>query len=262
MTLRTPFERLQTPLRTVFEPASNALRTGFERCASHTPHTPLEPLRALFGSAVGLVLVSQKERKARWHGPPWGPVDKPMAALTGASGDTPADLETLGAGMRSRSGALMATYPTDEQAAEERTAVELFTAASSGRLRSNERYRASRPRLVGFIILDTRSVRDRPLCCGRDFRLICKWWGMRQRPVIDIRQTAGSRKTAKLIEPRRRRSFEVHASGRNFLHERCQRCFAASGVVVHRLRQLLRGGGEVAMERIAEFVQIAHIALK
>ena len=148
--------------------------------------------------------------------------------------------------------------------------MELFRAASSRRLRSNERYRASRPWLVAFIILDTqtgrdcpvRRCRDRPLCCGRDFRLIRICWVMKQRPVIDIRQTAFCRKTAKLIEPRRRRSFEFHAAGRNFLHERRQRRLTASGVVVHRLRQLLRGGSEVAMERIAEFVQIVHIALK
>ena len=140
--------------------------------------------------------------------------------------------------------------------------MELFTAASSRRLRSNERYRASRPWLVTFIILDMQSIRDRPLCCGRDPHLIGIWCGMRKRPLIDIRQTAGCRKTAKLIEPCRSRSFEFHATSRNFLHERCQRRLAAPGVVVHRLRQLLRSGSEVAMERIAEFVQIAHIAPK
>jgi hypothetical protein len=67
-------------------------------------------------------------------------------------------------------------------------------AASGGRLRSNERYRASRLRLVGLIILDMQSRRNCPLCCdrhrplcsGRDFHLIRRW-GMRERPVIDIR---------------------------------------------------------------------------
>jgi hypothetical protein len=169
----------------------------------------------------------------------------PMAALTAASGDATADLETLGAGMRSRSGALMATYPTDEQAAEHSMAMELFRIASSRRLRSNERYRASRPWLLAFIILNTQSIRNRPLCYGRDFHLIRIWWGMGERPLIDIRQTAGCRKTAKLIEPCRRRSFEFHAAGRNFLHERCQRRLTASGVVVQRLRPRCHGVGRL-----------------
>ena len=226
-------------------------------------YSPIPPI-ALAGSlglAARLSFGFQEGMEPRRHGPPWGPVDTPMAALTAASGDATADLETLGAGMRSRSGALMAIYPTDEQAAEHSMAMGLFRTASSGRLRSNERYRASRSWLLAFIILDTQSIRNRPLCCGRDSHLICIWWGMKQRPVIDIR-TAGCRKSAKLIEPCRRCSFEFRAAGRNFLHERCQRRLTASRVVVHRLRQLLRSGSEVAMERIAEFVQIAHIALK
>ena len=252
----------------------NPLISLSRRCSSVLSRgTPIPPI-ALAGSlglAARLSFGFQEGMEPRRHGPPWGPVDTPMATLTGASGDATADLETLGAGMRSRSGALMATYAMDDQAAEERTAMELFrTASSGGRLRSNERYRASRPWLLGFIILDTqtgrdcpvRCCRDGPLCCCRDFHLIFIWWGMRERPVIDIRQTAFCRKTAKLIEPHGRRSFEFHAAGPNFLHERCKRRLTASRIVAHRLRQLLRSGSEVAMERIAEFVQIAHIALK
>ena len=78
-----------------------------------------------------------------------------MAALTGTSGEATADLETLGAGMRSRSDALMATYPTDEQATENRMAMELSEPLQAA-APSNERYRASRPWLMGFIVLDTQ----------------------------------------------------------------------------------------------------------
>src|SRR5271165_7689597 len=61
-----------------------------------------------------------------------------------------------------------------------------------------------------------QTVRDRPLCSGYDSRSIGICWGMRERSVIDVRQTAVCRKTAKLIEPRRRRLFELHATSRNF----------------------------------------------
>ena len=57
---------------------------------------------------------------------------------------------------------------------------------------------------MGFIILDTQFVRDRPLCCDRDFHLIHSGWGKCEWSVIDIRQAADCRKAAKLIEPRRR----------------------------------------------------------
>ena len=83
--------------------------------------------------------------------------------------------------------------------------------------------------------LDMQAVSDRPLCGGREPHLIRICCDLRDRSVVDIRQIAICWKTAKLIEPRRRRRFELHATSRNILHERCQCRLTAMRVVAHRL---------------------------
>jgi hypothetical protein len=80
-----------------------------------------------------------------------------------------------------------------------------------------------------------QAARDRPLCDDFDYHLIRIYWGLRERSVVDIRKTAVCGKTAKLIEPRRRRCFDLHAASRNLLHERCQ-CLVTAARFIRRLR--------------------------
>jgi hypothetical protein len=87
---------------------------------------------------------------------------------------------------------------------------------SSGRPRFNKCYLADRLGLAIPIGLDMQTFRDRPLCRGYDSLLIGICCGIRKRSVIDVRQTTPCRKTAKLIEPRRRRRLELDATSRTF----------------------------------------------
>ena len=92
--------------------------------------------------------------------------------------------------------------------------------ASSGRLRFNKCHRTARLRLAIPIALNMQNLCGRPLYSVCDSRSISICWGIHKRSVIDVRQTAACRKTAKLIEPCLRRRFELHATSRNILHER------------------------------------------
>ena len=63
---------------------------------------------------------------------------------------------------------------------------------------------------------------------------------MRNDPSNDIRRGGICRKTAKLIEPRRSRRFELRATSRNLLHERCQRRLTLPRVVAQARPQRRR----------------------
>jgi hypothetical protein len=58
---------------------------------------------------------------------------------------------------------------------------------------------------------------DRTLRSGCNSHYIRVCWRMREQPGVNVRETTICRKIAKLIEPRSRRRFKLHAMSRDFL---------------------------------------------